>query len=53
MHNRARKIFKPEFRFGLGGVPLGNEFAKHTDKEAQATLETAWALGVRYYDVAP
>ena len=53
MHNRAQKIFKPEFRFGLGGVPLGNEFAKHTDKEAQATLEAAWALGVRYYDVAP
>ncbi len=53
MHNRAQKIFKPAFRFGLGGVPLGNEFAKHTDKEAQATLEAAWALGVRYYDVAP
>ena len=53
MGNRAQKIFNPEFRFGLGGVPLGNEFSKHTDKEAQATLETAWALGVRYYDVAP
>ena len=53
MNNRARKIFKPEFRFGLGGVPLGNEFAKHTDREAEATLEAAWAMGVRYYDVAP
>jgi len=53
MPNRARKIFKPEFRFGLGGVPLGNEFAKHTDEEAQATLQAAWAMGVRYYDVAP
>lgn len=53
MLNRAQKLFKPEFRFGLGGVPLGNEFATHTDKEAQATLEAAWALGVRYYDVAP
>ena len=53
MDNRAQKIFKPEFRFGLGGVPLGNEFAKHTDKDARATLEAAWALGVRYYDVAP
>jgi len=51
--NRARQIFKPPFRFGLGGVPLGNEFAKHTDEEAQATLEAAWAMGVRYYDVAP
>ena len=53
MPNRARKIFKPEFRFGLGGVPLGNEFAKHTDEAAQATLTAAWAMGVRYYDVAP
>jgi len=53
MTNRARQIFKPEFRFGLGGVPMGNEFDKHTDREAEATLEAAWAMGVRYYDVAP
>jgi D-threo-aldose 1-dehydrogenase len=53
MPNRAQQIFKPEFSFGLGGVPLGNEFAKHTDDDAQATLEAAWAMGVRYYDVAP
>ncbi len=53
MPNRAQKLFRPEFRFGLGGVPLGNEFAKRTDDDAQATLEAAWAMGVRYYDVAP
>ena len=53
MPNIARKLFKPEFRFGLGGVPLGNEFAKHTDDDAQETLAAAWAMGVRYYDVAP
>ena len=53
MPSRAKQVFKPEFRFGMGGVPLGNEFAKHTDEEAQATLTTAWAMGVRYYDVAP
>jgi D-threo-aldose 1-dehydrogenase len=53
MPNRAHQIFKPEFKFGLGGVPLGNEFDKHTDKDAEATLEAAWAMGVRYYDVAP
>ncbi|MEP9368543.1 aldo/keto reductase [Xanthobacter sp. VNH20] len=53
MTNRAKQIFKPEFKFGLGGVPLGNEFDKHTDKEAEGTLEAAWAVGVRYYDVAP
>ena len=53
MTNRAREIFKPEFRFGLGGVPLGNEFNKHSDKDAEATLEAAWEVGVRYFDVAP
>ena len=53
MANRAQQIFQPQFKFGLGGVPLGNEFAKHSDADAQATLEAAWAVGVRYYDVAP
>jgi D-threo-aldose 1-dehydrogenase len=51
--NRAQAIFKPEFRLGLGGVPLGNEFNKITDEQAQATLEVAWAAGVRYFDTAP
>jgi hypothetical protein len=53
MPNRAQHIYKPEFRFGLGGVSLGNEFNKHTDKEAEGTLEAAWEVGVRYFDVAP
>ena len=53
MNDRARQIFKPEFRFGLGGVSLGNEFNKHTDKHAESTLEAAWEVGVRYFDVAP
>jgi D-threo-aldose 1-dehydrogenase len=45
--------FKLPFKFGLGGVPLGNEFAVVTDKDAYATLEAAWSAGVRYYDVSP
>ncbi|MDY0747651.1 aldo/keto reductase [Paucibacter sp. R3-3] len=53
MPSRAKQIFKPEFRFGLGGVSLGNEFEKRTDQQAQATLEMAWDMGVRYFDVAP
>src|SRR6202046_3615888 len=53
MSNRAHEIFKPQFRFGMGGVSVGNEFNKHTDREAQETLEAAWAVGVRYFDVAP
>src|ERR1700709_2163916 len=53
MSNRAQQIYKQEFRVGLGGVSLGNEFNKHTDKEAEGTLEAAWEIGVRYFDVAP
>jgi len=53
MPNRAKDIFKPQFRFGIGGVSLGNEFNKHTDREAQETLQSAWDVGVRYFDVAP
>jgi D-threo-aldose 1-dehydrogenase len=51
--NRARALYQPQFRFGLGGVPLGNEFNKVTDRDAEATLEAAWSVGVRYFDVAP
>src|SRR3979409_1756017 len=45
--------YKPPVRFGLGGVPLGNEFAVITEKDAYATLEAAWSAGVRYYDTSP
>src|ERR1700727_1732267 len=45
--------YKPPFTFGLGGVPLGNEFAVVTDKDANAILEAAWSAGIRYYDVSP
>jgi D-threo-aldose 1-dehydrogenase len=45
--------YKPPFRFGMGGVPIGNEFAIVTDKDAYATIEAAWNAGVRYYDMAP
>src|SRR6266705_1228140 len=41
------------YNFGLGGVPIGNEFGAVTDSEAEQTLEAAWNAGVRYYDVAP
>ncbi len=44
--------YKQPFRFGLGGVPLGNEFAAVTDKDAYAILEAAWSAGIRYYDVS-
>src|SRR4029453_11595385 len=45
--------YRPPFKFGMGGVPLGNEFSVVTDEDANAILEAAWSVGVRYYDVAP
>ena len=39
---RANQIFKPEFQFGLGGVPLGNEFEVVTDDDAMKTMEASW-----------
>ena len=48
----ASEIFG-EKRFGLGGVPFGNEFAYVTDDVAYATIEAAWEAGVRYYDTSP
>jgi D-threo-aldose 1-dehydrogenase len=45
--------YKPPYRFAMGGVPLGNEFAVVTGKDAYATIEAAWSAGVRYYDMAP
>ena len=50
---RANHIFKPEFQFGLGGVPLGNEFEVVTDEDAMKTMEASWNAGVRYFDVSP
>ena len=43
--------YVPPIKFGLGGVPLGNEFEVITDEEAYRTLDAAWTAGVRYYDV--
>ena len=50
---RANQLFKPEFQFGLGGVPLGNEFEVVTDEDAIKALEASWNAGVRYFDVSP
>ncbi len=38
---------------GFGTAPLGNLYRAISDDEADATLEAAWAAGVRYYDTAP
>src|SRR5882757_304301 len=48
-----QRHYKPPFKFGMGGVPLGNEFSIVTDEDANAILEAAWSAGVRYYYVSP
>jgi D-threo-aldose 1-dehydrogenase len=40
-------------RLGLGGAPLGGLFAAVDEDEAEATIDLAWDLGVRYFDTAP
>jgi len=49
----ASRHYQLPYNFGLGGVPIGNEFTAVTDTEAQQTLEVAWNAGIRYYDVSP
>ncbi|MBA3519940.1 MAG: aldo/keto reductase [Rhizobiales bacterium] len=40
-------------QLGFGGAPLGELFTRVSEADAEATLETAWSSGVRYYDTAP
>ncbi len=40
-------------RLGFGAAPLGNMFRDIPEPEALATVEAAWADGIRYYDNAP
>ncbi len=38
---------------GFGGAPVGNLYAAVSDDTALATVDAAWAHGVRYFDTAP
>lgn len=38
---------------GLGTAPLGGLFAPVSDADAEATIERAWSLNVRFFDTAP
>lgn len=40
-------------RIGLGTATLGNLYRVMSDQDAYAAVETAWQLGVRYFDTAP
>jgi D-threo-aldose 1-dehydrogenase len=38
---------------GLGAAPLGNLYAAVDEETAEATVSTAWDLGIRWFDTAP
>ena len=38
---------------GFGGAPLGNMLKALPEPQAQATLDAAYELGIRYFDTAP
>jgi D-threo-aldose 1-dehydrogenase len=38
---------------GFGGGPIGGSRRPLSDAEAAATIEAAWAVGIRYFDTAP
>ena len=40
-------------RLGFGSAPIGGLFSEVDDDEAARTVERAWTLGIRYFDVAP
>ncbi len=40
-------------RLSFGGASLGNLFRAVDDAQATATLESAWDLGIRYFDTSP
>jgi D-threo-aldose 1-dehydrogenase len=40
-------------RLGLGLAPLGGLFTPVGARQVRDTLEQAWGLGIRYFDVAP
>jgi D-threo-aldose 1-dehydrogenase len=40
-------------RLGLGTAPLGGLYEAVSDEQAHATVDRAWALGLRFFDTAP
>jgi len=40
-------------RLGLGCAPLGNLYTAIEEPQARATVDAAWATGIRWFDTAP
>lgn len=50
---RGGPRWRPMARVGLGGAPLGNNWAVVNEDDAQATLQAAWDGGMRLFDTSP
>ncbi|GAA5119585.1 aldo/keto reductase [Luteolibacter yonseiensis] len=50
---QASRRYRPDVRFGLGGVAIGNGFRVTPDDDAEQALAAAWEAGVRYFDTSP
>lgn len=50
---KAAARYRPDVKFGLGGVAIGNGFKPSPDEEAESALAGAWEAGVRYFDTSP
>ena len=48
---RGRRLALSEL--SLGCSQLGNLYRTVSDEDARATVDSAWTLGIRYYDTAP
>lgn len=57
MDPRARRAFGRSAVelsvLGLGGTGVGGIFERNDERTAQATVQRAWDLGIRYFDTAP
>lgn len=46
-------VLTEKHRLGIGGVAIGTAFGNISDEESYSILQTAWDLGIRYYDTSP
>ncbi|WP_426478649.1 aldo/keto reductase [Chryseobacterium sp. CBSDS_008] len=46
-------VLTEKHQLGIGGVAIGTAFENITDEQAHEILQTAWNMGIRYYDTSP
>ncbi|MBO9400351.1 aldo/keto reductase [Shimia sp. R9_3] len=52
LNNRTSRPV-PLTQMGFGGAPLGNLYRKVSEQDAQDALQSAYDVGVRFFDTAP